>query len=59
MKCIYGHDGDIENFNDFKKFTVNCKSFNYFMNFSTTDNDTLDIIMCRKCGTIRACDWEL
>lgn len=58
-KCICGHEGDIENFKDFKRFTIICKSFNYFMNVSTNDNDTLDIIVCRKCGTIRVCDWEL
>lgn len=58
IKCICGFEGNVDDKKDFKRFKISTTQINFSTFFSHNVKD-LDIVMCRKCGTIRACDWEL
>jgi predicted nucleic-acid-binding Zn-ribbon protein len=57
-KCICGFEGNVDDQKDFKRFKISTTQMT-FSRFFTQDDKNLDVVMCRKCGTIRACDWEL
>ena len=57
-KCICGFEGNADDKKDFKRFKISTTEMT-FSSFFTQDYKNLDVVMCRKCGTIHACDWEL